>query len=54
MTKKGNFIRRFDCIGDAYEYFGKNRYCSNITLCLRGKNKIAYGFIFKYEDEEDN
>lgn len=52
--KEGNFIRRFDCIGDAYEYFGKNRYCSNITLCLRGKNKIAYGFIFKYEDEEDN
>jgi hypothetical protein len=51
--KEGNFIRRFDCIADAYEYFGKDRYCSNITLCLRGENKTAYGFIFKYEDEEN-
>lgn len=52
--KEGNFIRRFDCIADANEHFGKDRGCSNIKMCLRGKNKIAYGFIFKYEDEEDN
>lgn len=49
--KKGNFIRRFDSTADANEYFGKDRSCSNITLCLRGKNKTAYGFIFKYENK---
>lgn len=52
--KKGNFIRRFDCIADATEYLGKDRYCNGISCCLRGKNKTAYGFIFKYEDKENN
>ena len=49
--KEGNFIKRFDCVADASEYFGKDRSCSNITLCLRGINKTAYGFIFKYENK---
>lgn len=52
--KEGNFIRRFDCIRDANEYFGKNRSCTGIGECLRGRNKTAYGFIFKYEDKENN
>lgn len=52
--KKGNFIRRFDAIADANEYFGKDRTCSSIGECLRGRNKTAYGFIFKYEDKENN
>lgn len=52
--KEGNFIRRFDSTADANEYFGKSRYCSGINDCLRGRNKTAYGFIFKYEDEENN
>lgn len=51
--KGGNFIKRFDCIGDANEYFGKDRGCSSICNCLKGRRKTAYGFIFKYEDEEN-
>lgn len=52
--KEGNFIKRFDSTADANEYFGKDRCCSGINDCLRGRNKTAYGFIFKYEDEENN
>ena len=52
--REGNFIRRFDSIVDATEYLGKDRYCNGISCCLRGKNKTAYGFIFKYEDKENN
>lgn len=51
--RKGNFIRRFDSIADANEYFGKDRYCGGINDCLRGRNKTAYGYIFKYENEEN-
>lgn len=49
--REGNFIRRFDCIRDANEYFGKDRDCSSICNCLKGRTKTIYGFIFKYEDE---
>ena len=49
--RKGNFIKRFDSIVDANEYLGKYRYCNGITLCLRGRTKTAYGYIFKYADE---
>lgn len=51
--REGNFIRRFDCISDANEYFGKDRGCSSITCCLRGKNKTAYGYIFRYAEENN-
>ena len=52
--REGDFIRRFDSIVDANEYFGKDRGCSSICNCLKGRRKTAYGFIFKYEDEENN
>lgn len=51
--KEGNFIKRFDSIVDVTEYFGKDRGCGNICNCLKGRRKTAYGFIFKYEDEEN-
>ena len=51
--REGNFIRRFDCIGDANEYFGKARYCSAINKCLKGRNKTAYGYIFKYAEKNN-
>lgn len=50
--KEGNFIKRFDSTADANEYFGKDRYCSSISNCLRGRTKTIYNYIFKYEDEE--
>ena len=52
--REGNFIRRFDSIVDANEYFGKDRGCSSICNCLREKRKTTYGFIFKYEDKEND
>lgn len=52
--KEGNFIRRFDCTRDTNEYFNKKNAHTNVSRCLRGMNKTAYGFAFKYEDEENN
>lgn len=52
--KEGNFIKRFDSTADANEYFGKARGCSSICGCLRGRRKTAYGFIFKYENKEND
>ena len=49
--KEGNFIRKFDCIADANEYFGKGKICSAISNCLRGRAKTAFGYVFKYADE---
>lgn len=52
--REGDFIKRFDSIGDANEHFGKARGCSVITSCLRGRNKTAYGFIFIYADDNQD
>lgn len=52
-NKEGNFIKRFECIHDANEYLGKGRYCSNITMCLTGRRKTAYGYIFQYAEEKE-
>lgn len=49
--KKGNFIRRFDCISDTNEYFGKKNAYKNVSSCLRGERPTAYNHIFKYENE---
>ncbi len=51
--KEGNFIRRFDSIADANEYFGKDRNFGGINNCLSGRRKTAYGYIFKYADEKE-
>lgn len=51
--RKGNFIKRFDSIGDANEHFGKARNCSHIGECLRGRKKTAYGYVFKYVEENN-
>lgn len=51
--REGNFIRRFDSTADANEYFGKDRKSSSIYLCLTERNKTAYNYIFKYENEEN-
>ena len=38
---------------DANEYFGKDRKSSNMYMCLSGKNKNAYGYIFRYAEEKE-
>lgn len=51
--EEGNFIRKFNSIADVNEYFGKDRKSSNIKMCLSGKNKIAYGYVFRYAEENN-
>lgn len=52
--KEGNFIRRFECVKDTNEYFGKECAYTNVSRCLRSERQTAYGFIFKYEDKEND
>lgn len=42
----GRFIRNWDCIMDIQYSLGFNS--GNISLCCRGKQKSAYGFIWRY------
>jgi group I intron endonuclease len=44
---EGNFIKEWKSITDAYLFFGKSINSSGITCCLKGKQKTAYGFIWK-------
>lgn len=44
----GNFIREWNCATDV----GKEA-SRNISSCLRGKTKTAYGYVWKYKNEED-
>ena len=52
--EEGNFIRKFDSIGDANEYFGKDRNHSAINQCLKGRAKTAYGYVFIYADDNED
>ena len=56
----GNFIRDFDSLYDAISYLGfkadkENRYGmgykNNIRNCCNGFTKIAYGFIWKFKED---
>ena len=53
FDKEGNFIRQFDSINDTNEYFGKKKAYSNVSSCLTGRNKTAYGYVFKYAEENN-
>ena len=41
-------INKFDSITDANIALNKNPYSRNISSCLSGKTKTAYGYIWKY------
>lgn len=51
--EEGNFIRQFDSISETNEYFGKKFAYSTVSACLRGRYKTAYGFVFKYVEENN-
>lgn len=40
-----------DSITEAAEFLGNIRYLKNISNCLRGQRPTAYGFKFKYDNE---
>lgn len=48
---KGNFIRAWDCIIRIYEECGYSD--GYISQCCSGKYKQAYGYVWKYADEEE-
>lgn len=49
-NKDGQFLRRFETVTEAAKYLGnKNR--NNICYCLNGKQKTAYGYIWKYDKD---
>lgn len=41
----------FNSTAEANEYLGKNRHSTNIQACCNGRNKIAYGFHWKYIEQ---
>lgn len=45
-----NFIKRWDSIKEAYEFLGISEKSSGITCCCNGKQKTAYGYIWRYTD----
>jgi hypothetical protein len=44
----GNFIKEWNKIKEASKFIGKEKDTSSITSCCRGKQKTAFGFIWKY------
>lgn len=46
----GNFIKTWDTIKSANVSLNNGKYTCNISLCLKGKTKTAYGYIWRYAD----
>ena len=51
LDKDNNFIQEFSSIKEANLYFNKPIYSRNISSCLTGKTKTAYGFKWQYRDK---
>ena len=50
-SKDGEFIASFDTIKDAAIALGDINKKSNIYICCSGRNKTAYGYIWKYKED---
>lgn len=48
----GKLIKKYRSINDACRAIGANH--SNIVACINGRLKIAYGFLWDYEDSKNN
>ena len=46
----GNFIKTYNSVLEATLVYRK-KYGSNISQCLKGKTKTAFGYIWKYADK---
>jgi predicted GIY-YIG superfamily endonuclease len=49
LDKQNNLINEFKSIKDALECLNKSPNNSCITSCLKGRQKTAFGFIWKYK-----
>jgi group I intron endonuclease len=47
-NKDGTFIKTWSSVKEAELYYGKDPDKDNISACARGKQKTAYGFVWKY------
>lgn len=47
-------LKTFNSIVEANEYLNVDRKSSNITSCCRGNKKSAYGYKWRYIDNEEN
>ena len=47
-----NFIKTWECMTDFYLSIGKSKKSSQISQCCKGKISSAYGYKWKYADEE--
>jgi len=50
LDQQNNLIHEFKSIKDALEYMNKSINNSCITACLKGRQKTAFGFIWKYKE----
>lgn len=50
LDKNNNIIQEFKSIKEALEYLGKSPNNSCITSCLKGRQKTAFGYIWKYKE----
>lgn len=46
-SKSGDFIKEWNSLSEAAEYFNKSP--GNISICLKGRNNSAYGYVWKYK-----
>lgn len=49
--KQGNLLKRFQSAREAARYLGKESKNVGINYCLNGKQKTAYGYIWKYDKD---
>jgi hypothetical protein len=50
IDNQNNLIQEFKSIKEALEHFDKSINNSCITSCLKGRQKTAFGFIWKYKE----
>lgn len=50
-TLSGHFVKGWDSIEEAALSLGNKQYGSNISACCVGKKHRAYGFIWRYADD---
>jgi hypothetical protein len=50
LNPKTNTTQEFKSIKDALEYLGKSLNNACITACLKGRQKTAFGYVWKYKE----
>ena len=50
-NKQGNLLKRFQSARDAARYLGNESKNAGINYCLKGKQRTAYGYIWKYDKD---